>query len=258
MLQYALTFRDSLETTATSEATGFDACRCDQRDAPFRQWRSTSKSEQTVTMDFGSAGTIAGIGLQGVNFPQCKIQIYDGTWKGLPGYSADTQHQMTKDIRHRCYKFSVTFSQVSSYSQARIIIGASQTTFDGGDYYEVGTFFVAAEVETMVQNPRVPVEVTMNGNQDIQETASGSVEKHKKGHPFLEMTFSQNLLHDNPDQLTQWEELAAWDDAGILWFRNRGNPQEMYWADLMGTVTIRDNPDGTYSEVVALVYRTKV
>lgn len=244
-LIYSYSLVDANIVSATTAATDFPATNAVLPLEPYNPWRSTTKaSDQTLTIGGPSAGTgLAQLVLIDCNAPQCKLQMNRvGSWEGLPGYSADHLFDITLDEEDGFYKLSNLVTPIQTGVElVRAIFPSGQTTRDGQNYYEVGSFFWFTARTQLLRSAANPVEVEFNPNEETLEL-SGRREIQQRGHPYVTMTF-RNLLREPEGELSQWNTLKLLGQrTPVCWNRNRGNPQEVYWMQYEGVVRLREGP----------------
>ena len=145
-------------TAQTSQMTGYEAAKIGIYDehSYLRSWRSNNQlTQQTLTLAFSPAVTIAGVGLFHLNGPS--VQLKKSTNGGssytdlLTGSGSFTTYVASKHLAY--YRYFSPVTGATGVTNVQIFVLGGQTPVDGATYLELGS---AVFFSSLTSFPRPP------------------------------------------------------------------------------------------------------
>jgi hypothetical protein len=211
--QWFSRFLSATVLSATSTATNYPKERITTLDAhPYaRQWRSTATTQQDIIIDFGSSTSVVALALFNTNFATVRLahSTDNVTYTNFP--PTNGQYTISKHMNY--YKLFVAHSFTNRYVRIRI---PAQTPTDGTTFFALGFACFTDTLNTLPQNPEVPVRETfarpyMRVGQDVAAAGAFSTTQE------LQFVLANASI-------TQLEQIAALgEETPFVVYENEGD-----------------------------------
>ena len=131
--------------TPSTEDPTWLATNVQSANRPFRPWKTTTTgSDQSVVVDFGSAKSFDLIALVAVNFTAASVQANSSASWGAPPYTQAIT--IARNPHNRRYQYGLILGAAISYRYLRLLI-PTQTPVDGGSIFKVGGLWVGTKTK---------------------------------------------------------------------------------------------------------------
>lgn len=202
-------------TTGSTEVAGYPASNIKEAQRPFKPWRTTATTQQTVVIDLGSSQNWNAVFLNRTNWTTGSIQAHTSDSWGAPAYSQAITVAQHPDTGRYVHLHLPAATRTERY--LRIVIDSQTPVVEGVDtapaaYFRLGGVFVglATAAPTGFRIPLPWEEV--DPVEELRPEHGGWRQQLQRGEPIWRIDIERvvEISATTPavaDQLASWQTL---------------------------------------------------